>query len=146
MQQRSAKMSNNLDNLLSSLDDINSQIENLKREKSQLETVLQESIADNVASQLSDNDYGCGTANISTDNFKIKVVISKDVKYEQHVLADLFDRIKESGDDPFEYIKIKYDVSEAAFKNWPSHIKAVFEPMRTVSQSKPKITFEKKGE
>ena len=139
-------MSNNLNNLLLSLDNINQQLENLKKEKAQLETVLQESIADNVASQLSDKEYGCGTANISTDNFKIKVVISKDVKYEQAELANLFDKIKQSGDDPFEYIKVKYDVSEAAFKNWPSHIQKAFEPMRTVSKSKPKITFEKKGE
>ncbi len=139
-------MANNLDNLLSSLEAIHLKLDELKKEKVQLESALAESVSQDVSAQLADKDYGCGTANIQTDSFKLKVVISKDVKYDQAKLADLFDKIKESGDDPFEYIKVKYDVSETAYKNWPSNIRQAFEPARTVEPSKPKITFERKGE
>lgn len=118
----------------------------MKKEKAELEHVLADSISQDVSSQLADKDYGCGTANILTNDYKIKVVISKDVKYEQSGLADLFDRIKESGENPTDYIKVKFDVSEMAYKNWPSKIQSEFEPYRTVQPSKPKITFEKKGE
>ena len=139
-------MTNTLDNLLGSIEAVNNQLEQLKREKAQLEATLAESVADSVHQQLSDKDYGCGTATINTDAYKVKVVISKDVKYDQEKLADLFDKIRQSGEDPFEYIKVKYDVSETAYKNWPSNIRQAFEPARTVEPSKPKITFDKKGE
>jgi len=137
-------MTNNLDNLLGSIEAVNIQLDKLKREKTQLEATLAESVADNVCSQLSDKDYGCGTATIDTDAYRVKVVISKDVKYDQEKLAILFDKIEQSGDEPREYIKVKYDVAEAAYKNWPSNIRQAFEPARTVEPSRPKITFEKK--
>ena len=137
-------MANDIDILLSSIEELTSQIDNLTAEKKRLESTVSEIVTDGVRAQLDANDYGCGTANISTDTYNIKVVVSKDVKYDQAMLADLFDRIKESGQDPLEYIKVKYDVSEAAYKNWPSNISSAFEPARTVTPSKPKITFERK--
>lgn len=137
-------MTEKLDNLLSSIEDITQKIEALKNEKAQLEATLAESIAGDVRSQLVDKEYGCGTATIETDAFKVKVVIAKKVEYDQAKLASLFDQIKESGDNPLEYLKVKYDVSETAYKNWPSGIRAAFEPARTVEPSKPKITIERK--
>jgi hypothetical protein len=138
-------MAEPLDNLLSSIEDVTQKIEALKTEKAQLEATLAESVACDVRSQLADKEYGCGTATIETTNsFKVRIVIAKKVEYDQSKLADLFDKIDQSGDDPFEYIKVKYDVSETAYKNWPSKIQAAFEPARTVEPSKPKITIERK--
>ncbi len=135
-----------LNKLLLSIKEADEAIENFKRAKAIHENELQNLLSEDVTKQLADKDYGCGTANIQTDKFKIKCVISKKVEYDQKQLGDIFDRIQKSGENPLEYMKVKYDVAETAYKNWPSNIKSVFEPARSVEQSKVKITFEKIGE
>jgi len=135
-----------INNLLSSIQEADEAIENFKRAKAIHESELSNLLSDQVSEQLADKDYGCGTANIQTEKFKIKCVISKKVDYDQKQLGDIFDRIQNAGENPLEYMKVKYDVAEAAYKNWPQNIKSVFEPARSVEQSKVKITFEKIGE
>ena len=43
-----------------------------------------------------------------------------------------------------EYIKIKYDVSESAYKAWPEVIRKEFEPARTVKPGATTVTIVKK--
>ncbi len=135
-----------INNLLASIQEADEAIENFKIAKAIHESELSNLLAGSVAEQLANKDYGCGTANIQTDKFKIKCVISKKVEYDQKQLGDIFERIKAANENPLEYMKVKYDVAEAAYKNWPKNIKSVFEPARSIEQSKVKITFEKIGE
>ena len=132
-----------IDDTIDKLDDIEAQIATLKAEKERLEKELIAEIQPEILQQLKEKDYGCGTATVETVNFKIKTVVSKKVTWDQDQLSDLAEKIKASGDDPLEYLKIKFDVSETAYKNWPSKIQAAFEPARSVEQSKPKITWER---
>ncbi len=133
-----------VDNVLSELDSIDTQIEALKQRRLGFEIDLNGFIGGLVNDQLKDKDYNCGTANLETDDFKVKVVVTKKVKWDEKQLADIYMMISAAGENPADYIKTSYDVSETAYKAWPEKISKVFQPARTVEASKPKISFERK--
>lgn len=133
-----------VDSALAEMESIDDQIETLKQKRLDYERDLQEFIQADVVEQLKDKDYGCGTANVETPEFKVKVVVSKKVKWDEKQLAGIYSMIQAANEDPLDYIKVSYDVSETAYKAWPEKITKVFEPARTVETSKPKVTFERK--
>lgn len=131
----------NVNSIIDEMQKLDIQINKLTKQKNAKMDELSAAIDDQVKAQLSGKDYGCGTANIKTDKFKISVVISKNVKWSQEHLRVLTQRIADSGQDPAEYIKAKYEVSETKYNAWPEYLRKDFEPARTVEQSKPKITI-----
>mgnify|MGYP000861665732 CR=1 FL=1 len=123
--------------------DLEARIADLTKQKKQKEEQLIVEAGESIRSQLADADYGCGTATVDAHGFKIKVVVSKKVSYDQEGLEQVAKMLFEKGEEPREYIKCKYDVSEAAYKAWPSSLQALFQPHRTVEPSKPKIEIER---
>jgi hypothetical protein len=121
---------------------IRQSIEELKRAEVFCEAELLGSARDILVEQLGDKDYGAGTVNLPIEGVKVKVVVSKKVSYDQDGLKSNRQQLADNGEDPDEYIKVKYDVSEAAYKSWPTSLKKMFEPYRTVEVSKPKIIIE----
>jgi hypothetical protein len=79
------------------------------------------------------------------DGLSVKVEIPKRVEWDQNQLADVAATIKrEWNDEPGQYLRIKYEVPESAYKHWPDSLRALFEPARTVKAGKPKFTIEHK--
>lgn len=136
-------MQNSFDQHIDRISAIDAEIQNLKSEKGRLESEIMAGISGQISSQLSDKDYGCGTANIDLGSYKIKAVVSKKVTWDQSRLAALAERIRASGENPLEYMKLEYDVPESKFKAWPSNIQSEFVAARTVTPSAPKLTFQK---
>lgn len=101
-------------------------------------------LAKQAADKLSDNDYGCGTANIETARHKIKVTVSKKVKWDEKQLFNIKQKIINAGKNPSEYIKEKLSVTEAAYKGFNPDIQKVFEIAREVTPSAPKIEIVRK--
>lgn len=134
----------NIDSTIDQLIQTQAQLSELKKLESSLKSDIADYFSAGVQEQLAGKDYGAGTANLQTEQHKIKIVLTKKVKYDQDGLRGLYVKIKESGDNPDEYIKTEFDVSESAFKAWPEKIKAAFAPFRTTSLSSPTITVEKK--
>ena len=132
------------DKLIAIITGCNQIINDMKREKEEYEGKLMAMIAPEVQNSLEGNAYGCGTANVETETKTIKVTVSKKVKWDQERLKSIWDDIEASGYKPEEYINVKYDVSENAYKAWPSSISDAFEPARTVEVSKPTIKIEEK--
>lgn len=58
----------------------------------------------------------------------------------------IWDRIAATGDDPRQYIEVKYSVSEAKYKAWPDTLKQPFSTARTVTPGKPKFAVRRVGE
>lgn len=73
-----------------------------------------------------------GTVHVERDGFDIEAARTKKVEWDQAALAGLHSKITAQGDDPSEYLKVSYGVDERAYTAWPSHIRASFEPARTV--------------
>ena len=79
------------------------------------------------------------------DGLSVKVEIPKRVEWDQAQLASVASTIaREWGDEPQQYMRLKYEVPESAYNNWPDSLRALFEPARTVKAGKPKFTIEQK--
>lgn len=111
----------------------------LVKKRDEMKGLLDAEIAKEAAAQLKGNDYGCGTATIETALHKIKVTVSKKVKWNESKLHDIKVLIAAANKNPADYIKEKLSVSETDYKKFPDDIQAVFEPARSVEPSAPKI-------
>ena len=83
-------------------------------------------------------DYG--VARFEDGDVTIVADLPKKVEWDQHELSDLVERIKAEGEDPRDYVEVSLKVSERKYAAWPKHIRALFEPSRTVRPGKE--TFE----
>ena len=81
-----------------------------------------------------------GVARFFDGAVQIIADLPKRVDWEQRALTELVERIKAEGDDPAEYVEISLKVSERKYASWPTHIRSLFEPARTVRAGKE--TFE----
>jgi hypothetical protein len=90
---------------------------------------------------LTDLPEGHGTSTFKMDGVTVKVTVPKRVKWDHHALHKAAQTVAEWGEDVAEYIKIEYDVSEKAYSVWPSKIRNVFAPARTVETGKPTVKF-----
>ena len=74
--------------------------------------------------------------------FVIVADVPKRIDWDQDKLAAIVGRIRQSGDDPAEYVRTTYEVSERAYGAWPSPIRRLFEPARTLKLGKPRYAIE----
>ena len=126
-----------MSDLLNKLATLRAEMASLKNQETALVSEIAQIYNTQIQEQLADKDYGCGTATVDGAKF----VIAKTVKWDQAGLKKLHEQIKLGNENPDEYIKTKYDVSEAAYTHWPTPIRESFEPYRTVTPSKIKITL-----
>lgn len=83
-------------------------------------------------------DYG--VARFEDGDVTVVADLPKKIEWDQHELSDLVERIKSEGEDPRDYVEVSLKVSERKYGAWPKHIRALFEPSRTVRPGKE--TFE----
>lgn len=74
--------------------------------------------------------------------FAIVIDRAKRVAWDQAQLAALAQSIAAGGEDPADYIRTRYEVSESVYKAWPPHIRNAFEPARTVACGVPSFRIE----
>lgn len=80
-----------------------------------------------------------GTHHRQDGEYDIKVTVPKRVDWSQPKLTEAVATIKGWGEDPAEYVDTKISVQERKFDAWPSAIRDLFEPARTVKTGKPKF-------
>jgi hypothetical protein len=80
-----------------------------------------------------------GTSHRQDGEYDIKVTLPKRVDWSQPALAAAVETIKGWGEDPAEYVDTKISVSERKYDAWPSAIRDLFEPARTVKTGKPQF-------
>ena len=87
-----------------------------------------------------------GRVRLGDGLFVIVADVPKRVDWDQDRLAAIVARIRQSGDDPSEYVRTTYEVSERAYGAWPSAIRRLFEPARTVRLAKPRYAIDARRE
>ena len=90
-----------------------------------------------------------GTTHQRDRTLDVTVEIKKTVAWTQKgpdSLEAIAQRIAESGEDPAQYIDIKYGVSERKYEAWPESLKAPFRKARTVKPGKPSYRLQFAGE
>jgi len=83
-----------------------------------------------------------GAVRIADGDTIVIADLPKRVKWEQRQLEAIVERIRAGGENPADYVATEFTVSERAYGVWPSSIRAVFEPARTVEPGKPAYRFE----
>lgn len=80
-----------------------------------------------------------GTHHRQDGEYDIKITVPKRVEWDQAKLAPAVETIKGWGENPAEYVETKITVQERKFDAWPSAIRDLFEPARTVKTGKPQF-------
>jgi hypothetical protein len=84
-----------------------------------------------------------GTVRFEDNGFIVIADLPKRVKWDQAKLKHAVEIIRTGwGDDPADYVKVKLEVSEAAFANWPRPVRELFVPARTVETGRPVYRIE----
>lgn len=122
---------------------IKPQLDELAVKRKELAAQLDDAILEKANVEFANKEYGCGTVNLEEGNYKVKVVVSKKVKWDNSQLERIHQEIKDSGTDPSAYLKVSYTVNENNFKAWGDNIRGYFEPARTVEVTKPTIKIER---
>lgn len=74
--------------------------------------------------------------------FVVVADVPKRIDWDQDKLAAIVGRIRQAGDDPADYVRTTFEVSERAYSAWPLAIRRLFEPARTVRLGKPRYAIE----
>lgn len=80
-----------------------------------------------------------GTTHRQDGEYDIKITVPKRVDWNQQRMAEAVSTVESWGEDPAEYVDMKITVSERKFDAWPSAIRDLFEPARTVKAGKAKF-------
>lgn len=139
-------MSNfNIEQIYNELEALDAEMLSLKKRKAELEYETSKYFESEFNQKLSSKPDKCGTVTINLDGYDVKYNVAKRVKWDQDMLDSLVKKIAQY-EDPSKYVKIKYDVSETAFKHWPEAIQQAFMPARTMEHAGGKLTIVKKGD
>lgn len=84
-----------------------------------------------------------GRVTLTDGEFEVKADLPKDVTWSQSELRKICNQIEETGDDPEEYVKITFDVSEKSYTAWPRLLQNMFAPARTVGVGKATYKIER---
>lgn len=121
--------------LIRKLEQKKQELEVIKREIAILENDIYLATKDaiNEAYRAKGSAYGVVHVNGLTVN------IPKKVTWDQSKLADMYAKIKLGNENPGDYIKVSYDVSETKYNAWPEAIRVAFDEARTVQPGKVTI-------
>jgi len=73
-----------------------------------------------------------GTVRFDDGDFTIVADLPKRIAWDQRQLAAMAKRMRDTKDDPSEYIDTTFKVSERKYTAWPEHLRRDFEAARTV--------------
>lgn len=124
---------------------IQEQEEIIKAQKATIQAILEELYLDGAKSQLGAKGQDTGTTHVIEGEVDVSINIPKKVTWDQDALAVAEGTVSSWGENPTEYMTIERKVSETAYKAWPTAIKKVFMPARTMKPGKPKFELKKKA-
>lgn len=83
-----------------------------------------------------------GRVRLDDGEFVVIADLPKNVDWDAAKLAEAVETIRAWGEDVREYVSTKIVVSERKYEAWPSAIRKVFEPARTLGTGKPTYKIE----
>ena len=83
-------------------------------------------------------DKDTGTVRFEDNGFIVVADLPKRVKWDQQRLKEIVELIRSGwGENPADYVKVKFEVSERAYEAWPARLKELFTPARTLETGRP---------
>ena len=108
---------------------------------SMIQAGLDMRLGEQAKAQLLAEGKDTGTTHVADGDFDVAVEVGKDVSWDQKALEAIWKRIAATGEDPTQYITVKYSVSESRFKAWPDVFRQSFMAARTVKPKPAKFTL-----
>lgn len=128
------------------LEDVAALKASAKKADDAIYAALHHRYGDEAATKRREKNVDTGTIRIDDAGFVISADLPKRVEWDQEGLAKVEKTLAEMGEPIAEYIKLKRDVSELAYRGWPSSLKKLFDPYRTLGVGKPTYKMAPKGE
>ena len=85
-----------------------------------------------------------GKVRVEDGDFVVSCDAPKKVDWDQAALRGAVETIRSWGEDAAEYVATEIKVSESKFGAWPSTIRKLFEPARTVGTGRASFAIEPK--
>lgn len=111
----------------------------IKAAKARLDNALNIRYATRAAEERQAAGKDTGTVRFDDGDFTIVADLPKRVSWDQAKLAAMVEIIRESKDDPAQYVDIAFKVPERKYTAWPDHLRRDFEASRTVRPGSLKI-------
>ena len=118
--------------------EVEKRLEEAKRLDAKLDAALDHRYGPRARQVRAEHNKDTGTVRFEDNGFIVVADLPKRVKWDQQRLKELIELIRSSwGEDPADYVKAKFEVSERAYEAWPPMLKELFTPARTVETGKP---------
>lgn len=125
------------------MDDLAEQKASLALIEDKLRNALDRKYGDRARQRRAEEGKDTGAVRFEDNGFVVVADLPKRVKWDQEKLQHAVEIIRSGwGDDPADYVKVKLEVSEAAFANWPRPVRELFTPARTVETGRPVYRIE----
>lgn len=85
-----------------------------------------------------------GRVRLADGEFEVHADLPKDVDWDAAKLREAVETIRSWQEDPAEYVSIKITVPERKYEAWPSAIRKLFDPARTVGTGRPSYKLVRK--
>lgn len=119
-------------------EEVAKRLEDAKRLDAKLDTALDLRYGSRARQARAEQDKDTGTVRFEDNGFTVVADLPKRVKWNQQRLKELLELIRSGwGEDPADYVKVKFEVSERAYDAWPARLRELFTPARTVETGKP---------
>lgn len=129
------------------LDDLAEQKASLARIEDKVRSALDLKYGARAKQRRAEEGKDTGVVRFEDNGFVVIADLPKRVKWDQEKLKHAAEIIRSGwGDDPADYLKVKLEVSEAAFANWPRPVRELFIPARTVETGRPVYRIETPNE
>lgn len=128
------------------LEEAKFKLDNYKLLHERLQGIVNFKYQDAFNQSRADQQKETGILRIEEGGYMIAQDINRKADWDKKKLTEIIDKIKSEGDDPAEYVDVTYKVSEHKYKSWPSFIRKIFEPARTVKTGKPTYKLTPKEE
>lgn len=117
--------------------ELRQQMEHLHTCKSRLDAGLHHRLGEQAQAARVAAGKDTGTVRLIDGPVTVVADLPKRVEWDQSHLRAIVQRIRDTGDDPDQYVQTSLKVSERAYSAWPQPLRTVFEPARTVHTGKP---------
>lgn len=134
-----------IDILHALVEDVAAQKADTKRLDDKLTDALSQRYSDKAAAYRLADGKDTGRISLPDGDFIVRADLPKKVTWDQAKLASAVEVVLAWGESPGDYITTKLDVSETKFNAWPTTIRRVFEPARTVGVGKATFSIERRA-
>ena len=125
------------------MDDLAEQKASLALIEDKLRNSLDRKYGARARQRRAEDGKDAGVVRFEDNGFVVIADLPKRVKWDQEKLKHAVEIIRTGwGDDPADYVKVRLEVSEAAFANWPRPVRELFTPARTVETGRPVYRIE----